>query len=195
MPKSRKKSILMHAQGSGSLGTGEPEFLAVGKLRRPHGVRGEILMSVWTDFPERLKPGVVVFVGDDHNPIHIRNVRWHREDLLIAFDEYPVREDVGLLRNQVLWVHVDDLPSLQDGELYKHQLIGMTVIDDASSEPIGRISEILETGANDVYIVRNEHGSEILLPAIDQVILKIDVENHEIRVHILPGLREVSNHK
>lgn len=178
----------MYAEGSGSPDSGEPEFVAVGQLRRPHGVRGEIVMSVWTDFPERLKPGVEVYIGDNHKPIHIRSVRWHRDDILIAFDEYPVREDVGLLRNQVLSVHVDDLPPLEGGELYLHQLIGLVVIDDATDEPMGRITEILETGANDVYIVRDEHGSEILLPAIDPVILDIDVENNRMRVHVLPGL-------
>ena len=101
MATSRKKSFPNHADNSGSLDSCEPEFLAVGQLRRPHGIRGEIVMSVWTDFPERLKPDVEVYVGDDHKPIHIRSVRWHREDILIAFNEYPVREDVGLLRNWI----------------------------------------------------------------------------------------------
>jgi 16S rRNA processing protein RimM len=192
MPKSRKKTLSMHAESSGSPDSGEPEFLAVGQLRRPHGVRGEILMSVWTDFPERLKPGVEVYIGDDHKPIHIRSIRWHHENILIAFDEYPVREDVGLIRNQVLSVHVDDLPPLEDGELYLHQLIGMIVVEDTTDKTIGRIIEILETGANDVYIVRDERGAEILLPAIDPVILDIDIENNQMRVHILPGLLSIN---
>jgi 16S rRNA processing protein RimM len=178
----------MHDQTSGSPDPGEPEFLAVGQLRRPHGVRGEILMSVWTEYPERLVPGAMVYVGDGQIPVHIRSVRWHRDDMLIAFEGYLTRETVGLFRNQILMVHAADLPPLEDGEFYLHQLIGMIVVDDQAGTILGAITEIIETGANDVYIVRNESGSEILLPAIDPVILDIDIEKRMIRVHILPGL-------
>jgi 16S rRNA processing protein RimM len=178
----------MQDHASDSPNSGGPEFLAVGRLRRPHGIRGEILMSVWTGFPERLEPGDEVYVGDDHKPVHIRSVRWHRDAILISFDEYQVREDVGVLRNQVLMVRTDDLPPLDEGELYLHQVIGMTVIDNAKDSFLGTITEIIETGANDVYIVRNEHGFELLIPAIDSVILDINIETNEMRVHLLPGL-------
>ena len=185
---SRKRSLSITDQGEGSQNSGEAVFLAVGHLRRPHGLRGEIVMTVWTDFPERLEPGVQVYVGDDHTPVHIRSVRWHRKDLLISFDEYTVREDVGLLRNQVLMVRAEDLPSLDEGELYLHQVMGMRVIDDANGISIGTITEIIETGANDVYIVRDDRGFELLLPAIEPVILDINLETNEMRVHLLPGL-------
>ena len=85
-------------------------------------------------------------------------------------------------------VHVDDLPPLESEEFYLHQLIGMNVVEDATDKSLGKIVEILETGANDVYIVKDKLGSEILLPAIDPVILDIDIENNQMRVHILPGL-------
>jgi 16S rRNA processing protein RimM len=185
---SQKKSFSLNKKNSGSQEIGEPEFLAVGKLRRPHGVRGEILMSVWTEFSEHLEPGIEVFAGDDNLPLHIRSLRWNRDDLLIAFNEYSNREEVGLLRNEILKVRADNLPSLDAEGFYLHQLLGMEVIDDENGNPLGRINEIFETGANDVYIVRNEAGSEFLLPAIDQVILNIDVNLNRMRVHLLPGL-------
>lgn len=185
---SRKRSLSITDQGEGSQNSGEAVFLAVGHLRRPHGLRGEIVMTVWTDFPERLEPGVQVYVGDDHTPVHIRSVRWHRKDLLISFDEYTVREDVGLLRNQVLMVRAEDRPSLEEGDLYLHQVMGMSVIDDANGNSLGTITEIIETGANDVYIVRDDRGFELLLPAIEPVILDINLETNEMRVHLLPGL-------
>jgi 16S rRNA processing protein RimM len=166
----------------------QPEFLAVGQLRRPHGVRGEILMSVWTEYPERIVPGASLYVGESHTPVHVRSVRWHRDDMLIAFEGYLTCEAVGLFRNQILMVRTADLPPLDEGEYYLHQLIGMVVIDDQAGTTLGVITEILETGANDVYIVRNESGSEILLPAIDPVILDIDPGKRVVRVHILPGL-------
>jgi 16S rRNA processing protein RimM len=167
---------------------GEIEFIAVGQLRRPHGVRGEILMAVWTEFPERLKPGVRVFVGDDHQPVHIQSVREHGDGLLLAFEEYIQREAVGFLRNQVVMVRADDLPPLEDGEVYIHQLLGMTVLEEGSNRLLGTLVEVLETGANDVYIVKDQLGAETLLPAIDSVIVEIDLPNRQMRVHLLPGL-------
>jgi 16S rRNA processing protein RimM len=168
--------------------SGEIEFISVGQLRRPHGVRGEILMAVWTEFPERLKPGVRVYVGDEHQPVHIQSVRAHNEGLLLAFEEFVQRETVGSLRNQVVMVRADDRPPLEDGEVYIHQLIGMTVLEGGSNRLLGTLVEVLETGANDVYIVKDQLGAELLLPAIDPVIVAIDLPKRQMRVHLLPGL-------
>lgn len=185
---SKKRIISFDEELSGSPDSGEPEFLAVGQLRRPHGVRGEIRMSVWTDFPERLKPGSIVYVGKTPEAVHIESIRWHGADLLISFKEYPTRENVGLLRNQVVTVATDDLPPLPEGEIYIHEMIGMEVFNEDTGSSLGIVAEIIETGANDVIVVRNHLGVEILLPDIDEVILSVDVEEKEIQVHLLPGL-------
>lgn len=184
----RKHTFSKKNRNSGSSNPDEPELLAVGKLRRPHGVRGEILMSVWTDFPERLEPGVVVYLGDVSQPVKIQGLRGHGQGLLIAFEGYPNREAVGSLRNKVVMVRADDRPPLGGGELYIHQLIGMAVIEDKNDRTLGILTEIIETGANDVYIVRGDSGADLLLPAIDSVILEIDTDHQEIRVHLLDGL-------
>jgi 16S rRNA processing protein RimM len=181
-------SASLQDQTPGSPSPGEPEFLAVGLLRRPHGVRGEIVMSVWTDFPERLQPGMEVFVGEELRVLKIRSVRWHREDLLISFEEYPNPEEAGLLRNQVLMVRGGEIPPLEDGEYYFHELIGLRVVDFDSGETVGIITDILETGANDVFVVQGVNGKEILIPDIDEVVLEIDIENQAVRIHLLPGL-------
>jgi 16S rRNA processing protein RimM len=176
------------AKNSGSPSLGDPEFLAVGKLRRPHGLHGEILMSVWTDFPNRLKPGVAVYVGKNHTLRTIRTVRWHRDNLLIAFEDITDRDQAGIFRNQLMMVRADDRPALPDGEFYQHQLVGMRVIQEEGDLLLGTLTEIIETGANDVYIVRAADGREILLPAIESVIVEIDIEHKEIHVDLLPGL-------
>jgi 16S rRNA processing protein RimM len=178
----------MEIQPTGSPFSGEPEFLAVGRLRRPFGLRGEIFMEVLTDFPERLKPGSRVFVGPHHAPIHIRSCRWHRNRLLIAFDGYAKREEIAELRNQNVTVLTSERPELPEGEFYHHQIIGLRVVTQ-DGEALGSVAEILETGANDVYIVRNQTGEEILLPAIDSVIVNVDLEGNEILVDLIPGLR------
>jgi 16S rRNA processing protein RimM len=172
---------------AGSPGEGEPVFLVVGKLRRPHGLRGELIMEVITDFPERLEPGVQVYVGEGFRPLRIRSRRWHGKLLLIAFDGYHEREAAGEFRNWLVYVRADDRPPLPEGEYYEHQLLGLRVVSD-EGKFLGWLAQILETGANDVYIVRPESGPDILLPAIDDVILDIDLARAEMRVSLLPGL-------
>ncbi|MBN1149116.1 MAG: 16S rRNA processing protein RimM [Anaerolineales bacterium] len=172
---------------AGSPLTGEPVFLVIGKLRRPYGLHGEMLMDVFTDFPERLKPNATVYVGDELRPLRIRSCRPYRQNLLIAFDAYHEPETAGVLRNHLVQVLADALPSLEDGEYYHHQILGLRVVSDEGQE-LGSVAEILETGANDVFLVRPEAGPEILLPNIDPVVLAIDLARGEMTVHLLPGL-------
>ncbi len=167
---------------------GEPLFLAVGQLRRPHGVRGEIRMEVLTDFPERLTPGMTVYVGPRRLPLRIRRVRWQNEVMLISFEGYEDRDRVGLLRNMVVAVPADQAPPLPENEFYYHEVLGLRVVTDDGRE-LGEITEIMETGANDVLVVKPKGGgAEILLPDIDDVVLEIDTERGVMTVHLLPGL-------
>lgn len=176
-------------QTAGSPGSGEPVFLVVGKLRRPHGVRGELVMEVITGFPERLRSGVTVYVGDHHKVERIRSCRSNGATLLVAFDSYRDPETSGTLRNQYVYVRADDRPPLPEGEYYHHQLLGLQVVSD-EGRVLGKLVEILDTGANDVYIVRPERGTDILLPAIGSIIKAVDLVDKRITVHLLPGLVE-----
>jgi len=144
-------------------------------------------MDVVTDFPERLKPGITLYVGAQHRELRLRSRRWQHKSLLLGFDGYSTPEAVGELRNQWVYVRSDDRPPLEDGEYYHHQLLGIQVIDEGG-QLLGILSEILETGANDVYVISPEQGPDILLPAIDSVILEIDPGQGEMRVHVLEGL-------
>ena len=188
MSKRRTHSQQSQFSDSGSPTSGEPEFLAVGKLRRPHGVSGEMRMSVWTDFPERLQPGTKLFIGKSYQPVQIKSMRGHAQDSLIAFDEFSTRDEVGQFRNQLIFVRTADLPPLPDDEIYLHQLLGLQVIRDEDNFHLGRVAEIIETGANSVFLVRRDGKKDILLPDIDPVILNIDLHKREIRVDLIPGL-------
>ncbi len=166
----------------------EPLYLAVGKLRRPHGVRGEIRMDVLTDFPERLRPGLVVYVGPRRLPLRLQSVRQHNDMLLVAFEGYLDRDRVGLLRNMLVCVPAAEATPLPDGEFYYHQILGLTVVTD-EGKTLGKIAEIMETGANDVFIVQPEDGGqELLLPDTDEVVLAIDLDAGVVTVHLIPGL-------
>lgn len=174
----RKKNSHLN---TGSPESGEPVFLAVGFLRRPHGLAGEMVMDVLTDFPERLVPGKTVYAGEEYEPLIIRSVRSHKLGKLIAFEDLTDCDVVARLRTTTIFTREEDLPPLPKGEYYFHQLLGISVYTE-NDEWVGVLSEILETGANDVYLVTNEDGEEILLPAIDDVVLEIDLQKKIMRV-------------
>ncbi len=173
---------------TGSPHSSEPVFLTIGHLQRPHGVAGEIAMQVITDFPERIRKGKTVFLGTDYTPIKILQTRWKQDLMLIKFEGYSSREEVAKLTNLDVFTRVKDLPSLPAGEYYHHQLIGLQVFEGDTL--LGTISEILVTGANDVYVVSSLYNSEILLPAIESGIISIDLEANRMQVIIPDGLIE-----
>lgn len=166
---------------------GEPVYLTVGYLRRPHGLGGEIVMDLHTDFPERLKRGRKLLVTEARTPLTIQSVRVHQKGVLIKFDGVDTPEEAGKFRNQWVYVKASDVPPLPKGKLYQHELFGFKVIDE-NENPLGELVEIIETGANNVYVVKDESGRELLLPAIPSVVLNLDVERRLMRVHLLEGL-------
>ena len=166
---------------------GEPLYLSVGFLRRPHGVLGEIVMDLHTDFPERMKVGRKLFVGEEYKPMTLTNVRPHQLGLLVKFENIETPEDAGKLRNQWVYIKAKDAPPLPEGKIYQYELIGFKVVDE-NDNLLGELVEILETGANDVYVVKDDSGKEILLPNIPSVILDLDAGARLMRVHLLEGL-------
>jgi len=174
-------------QPAGSPAAGGPAFLAVGMIRRPHGVTGEALVEIYTDFPERLQPRKVVYAGEEHVPLTIRLRRQHNAGLLLAFEGIATPEEVGIFRNQILYVTPAGRAVLPEGEYYYDELLGFSV-EDESKKSLGLLTEILQTGANDVYVVTDPEGRELLLPAIAEVILDVDMAHKKIMVHLLPGL-------
>jgi len=177
------------AKPAGSPTAGGPAFLEVGKIRRPHGVRGEMVLELYTDFPERLRPKKVVYLGEKQTRLVISSQRPHNEGLLLGFEGITTPEQAGRFRNQLLYVSAKEAGQLPEGEYYFHELLDLEVLDEDGSS-LGVLTEVIETGANDVYVVTDEAGTELLLPAIPEVILAIDLEARTMRVHLLPGLLE-----
>lgn len=169
------------SNSAGSTPTSEPAFLVLGKLRRAHGVSGEIPLEVYTHLLELLVPESVVFIGDTYRPFTIENTRWKQDLLLIKFTNISDRTTVSELTNQLVYIKTDQLPPLNEGEFYYHQLIGIHVYEEDGAY-LGVLTEILETGANDVYLVKNESGEEILIPATEEMILEIHPDQEKMIV-------------
>jgi len=168
MPQHKKNN-------AGSQRSREPAFLVLGKLRRAHGVRGEIPLELYTQLLELLVPESIVYVGEEHQPYTIEKTRWKQDLLLLKFHEIDDRTIVSELTNELVFVKTEQLPGLPEGEFYFNELIGLDVYED-EGHYLGKLIQILETGANDVYLIQAENGEEILVPAIEGTILQIDLE-------------------
>ncbi len=165
---------------TGSPVTDEPVFLAIGRLRSAHGVRGEITLEPWTDFPERIKKGSLLYLGDDHQEVIVDSVRGKDQLLILGLKGYEVRETVNVLRNSIVFTKTSSMPALPKGQYYQHQLIGLQAVNENGSD-IGTVREILETGANDVLVI-DTPGGELLVPIIKEVVLSVDIQAGLIRL-------------
>ena len=109
--------------------------------------------------------------------------------MIVKLNSVDTPEDTARYRNQLVYVTAADRPPLPKGQFYVHELIGFDVVDE-DQKSIGKLTEIMQTGANDVYVVTRLDGKEILLPVISSVVLNIDADRRLIRVHLLDGLIE-----
>jgi len=165
------------------------EFLAVGRVARPHGVRGELVLEVLTEFPQHLAEAEVVYLGEAAVPHALRRVRQSRgQQLIIQLADCLDRNAAEAYRGQLVQIKTEQAAPLPPGRYYHHQILGLDVVTEAG-EALGQVTEILETGANDVYVVKGPAGEEVLLPALRSVILQIDLEARRITVHLMEGLR------
>jgi len=182
-----------HVRGSGEAGSPEPSYLVIGQVLRPHGVAGDLRVKIFTDFPERLRQHQTIYLApasspEEVSPYTVDMIRFHHGAMLLRLSECQDRDAAGELRGMLVQIPVEAASPLAAGEYYTFQVVGLVVITD-TGVTLGKVAEVLETGANDVYVVRGVYG-ELLLPAIEDVILEIDPENGQMRVHLIPGLTE-----
>ena len=166
------------------IGTPPPERLAIGVIVAPHGTRGEVRMQVWTQFPEHLSEISTVYLGDEQRPRRLRHVGVAKGNATLALQGITDRESAEELRGAVVRIDREQAAPLEEGEFYQFELIGLDV-ETEDGELVGKLVEIIETGANDVYVVRDEHGKETLYPALKDVVPVIDVEAHKMIVRPL----------
>ncbi|MBI9048261.1 MAG: 16S rRNA processing protein RimM [Anaerolineaceae bacterium] len=181
--KQDDNSLASDQNNTGSPANGEPVFLRIGKLRRAHGLKGEILMQVTTHFPERIIPGKKVYIGDHHQVVMIERLRWANKNILLKLEDVNSPDEIVPYRNQPVFIDAVELPVLPEGEYYHHQLLGLRIVDEDDHE-LGVLTDILETGANDVYVVKTEENKELLLPVIFDVVLNYALEEGKIIVRL-----------
>ena len=158
--------------------------VVIGKISAPHGVRGEVRIVPLTDFPERFENLKTVFLEDD-SKMELESVKFSNKFIIAKFKNINSRNDIEIFNGKLLMLNRSDIPSLPEGEYYNFDIIGLEVIDDKGSK-LGKITEVLKTGSNDVYVVEGE--KQILVPALKKVVKEINLTDGFMKVELLEEL-------
>jgi 16S rRNA processing protein RimM len=168
------------------------QWFNVGTIVNTHGIRGEVRVISRTHFPEeRYTVGnrLALFMPDSNKPIYltVASHRKHKNFDLLTFENHPNVNDVEKYRNGIFKVSEAELGELDEGEFYYHEIIGCTVVTLEGTE-IGKVTEILETGANDVWTVTPEKGKPHYIPYIEDIVKDIDIDGKKIVIDAIEGL-------
>lgn len=167
------------------------EYITVGKVAAPFGIRGEVKVVPLTDFPERFSNRGRYYLSKQNlfKTVEIQEVKIRGRDIIIKFEGIDSPEAARKYRNALLQVPRSEVLPLPEGHYYHYQIVGLLAITEDGTL-LGRVAEVLETGSNDVFLVKDDQGRECLLPALKEVVRKIDLEKGMLLVCPLPGLLE-----
>lgn len=167
------------------------DLLRVGVITTTHGVRGEVKVFPTTEDPKRFKKLKTVILDDGRQQmeLEIASVKFFKNLVILKFKEFDNINDVERFKKATLWVTRENAIPLEEGEYYIADLIDLAVVSDEGEE-LGVLSDVLETGANDVYVVSKKGVQDLLLPNIPECILDVNLEEGVMMVHVMKGLRD-----
>lgn len=161
--------------------------LEIGQIVNTFGIKGMVKIKPFTDDIKRFDKLKTIYVGKTKIEYEIQEVKYHKEMVLLKLKGIDTVEQADTLRNSYITVPRELVDELEEGRYYIVDLLGSNVYTD-KEEHLGILEDIFNTGSNDIYVVKDQKGKQILLPAINDVIKNIDVKNKKIIVHLLPGL-------
>ena len=165
------------------------EFLQVGVITNTHGIRGEVKVFPTTDDPARFKKLKQVFLdtGKGYLEMEIEQVKFFKQFVILKFKGYDNINDIEKYRQKSLLVDREHAVKLKKNEYFIADLLGLSVYTE-DQKLLGTLKDVLQTGANDVYVVEMEDNKEVLIPAIRECILSVNLDNRQMQVHLLEGL-------
>ena len=169
------------------------DLLKVGVITSTHGIRGEVKVFPTTDDARRfldLKE-IILDTGKEKKILNIERVKFFKNMVILKFKEYDNINDVEMYRQKELYVTRDQAVPLEENEYFIADLIGLQAVSDEGEE-LGEIADVLQTAANDIYVIKKAGVSDLLVPAIKDCVKNVDIEGGKIELHLLPGLREVN---
>lgn len=168
------------------------KYITVGKIVNTRGHRGEVRMMPLTDFPERFT-GIKSILVETDGRVERRDVERtypHGKFIIFKFKSVDDMNTAERLKNAQLLVTRDELTPLPEGSYYIFDIVGLDVFTSAGNH-LGKVKDVIQTGANDVYVVEGDAGQQLLIPALKQVVLKIDIEAGKMVVELPEGLEDV----
>ena len=165
------------------------QLLQVGVITQPHGVRGEVKVFPTTDDPVRFKKlkKVILDTGKEKLDLEVEHVKFFKQFVIVKFKEFDNINDIERYKRCTLLVTRENAVPLEEDEYFVADMIGMKVITEDGTE-FGTLSDVMETGANDVYVIDSKEHGEVLMPAIKECVLNVDMESGIITVHLMNGL-------
>lgn len=165
------------------------DLFRVGVICNTHGVRGEVKVYPTTDDIKRFDDlkEVILDTGKEHITLNVIGVKYFKNMAILKFKEFDNMDQVIPYKGMDLLVTRENAIPLEEGEYYIADIIGSEVITDEGNR-LGKLIDVIQTGANDVYVVKMENGKEVLLPSIDECILDRDIDNKVVKVHVMKGL-------
>jgi len=165
------------------------DMFRVGVIASMHGIRGEVKIYPTTDDAKRYDILKKVFLdtGKDLMELNITGVKYFKKFVIVKFKEFDNINDIEKYRGMDLWISRKDAVPLEEGEFYIADLLGLSVVTDENIN-LGKLEDVLQTGANDVYVVKDDEGKEILLPVIKECVLNVDLKKGLVTVHLMEGL-------
>lgn len=169
------------------------DLLRVGVITSTHGIRGEVKVFPTTDDPQRFKKlkKCIVCLRRENIDLEVASVKFFKQYVILKFKGYDSINDIEQFVKSDLMVTRENAVKCEPGEYFICDLIGLKVITDEGAE-LGTLTDVLETGANNVYEVTTENNKKVLIPVIEQCILSHDMEQRTVTVHLLPGLLDLN---
>ncbi len=155
-----------------SLQSAADNRIVIGRAGAVHGIRGDIRVTPLTDFPDRFETLSQVYVGEEL--LDIDSVKYHKQFVILHFKQYTVREEAARLTGKMLTIDRSMAAPLPEGEYYTFDIIGLEVFD-TEGNALGKVTNVLKTGSNDVYAVKRADSPDLMVPALKKVVKEIDV--------------------
>lgn len=165
------------------------QLLQVGVISSTHGIRGEVKVFPTTDDVKRFKKlkKVILDTGREHLPLEVESVKFFKQFAIVKFKGIDNINDIEKYKGKSLLVDRENAVKLRKDEYFIADMIGLQVYTE-DGEAFGVLKDVLETGANDVYIIDSPKHGEVLVPAIKQCILDVDIEGQNMTIHLMEGL-------
>ncbi len=165
------------------------KMIEIGKIVNVHGLRGEVKIVPWLDFPEMFEVFDTVYTDEGNNKLTVKTVKYQKSNIIAGFDQVIDADGAQLLKNKTLYVPRELFDDLPDGTYLIADIIGLKVVD--ATVEYGVITDVIQTGSNDVYVVERVGDKPLLIPALKDVILDTDLDNGVITVKLPEGLLDI----